>query len=41
MPATQGRASFPRERSIGPLAPGARSSALLNEAVCDLLDGKP
>jgi dihydroxyacetone kinase-like protein len=41
MLATKGRASFLGERSIGHLDPGARSSALLIEAVCDVLDGKP
>jgi len=39
MRATKGRASFLGERSIGHLDPGARSSALLVEAVCDVLDG--
>jgi phosphoenolpyruvate---glycerone phosphotransferase subunit DhaL len=39
MRATKGRASFLGERSIGHLDPGARSSALLIEAVCDVLDG--
>ena len=38
MKATKGRASFLGERSIGHLDPGARSSALLVEAVCDVLD---
>jgi phosphoenolpyruvate---glycerone phosphotransferase subunit DhaL len=37
--ATKGRASFLGERSIGHLDPGARSSALLIEAVCDVLGG--
>ena len=41
MRATKGRASFLGERSIGHLDPGARSSALLIEAVCDVLDGAP
>ena len=40
MRATKGRASFLGERSIGHLDPGARSSALLIEAVCDVLDGR-
>ena len=40
MQATKGRASFLGERSIGHLDPGARSSALLVEAVCDVLGGK-
>ena len=39
MRATKGRASFLGERSIGHLDPGARSSALLVAAVCDVLDG--
>ncbi len=40
MKATKGRASFLGERSIGHLDPGARSSALLVEVVCDVLEGK-
>jgi dihydroxyacetone kinase-like protein len=36
--ATKGRAAFLGERSIGHLDPGARSSALLIEAVCAVLD---
>ncbi|MFP4538991.1 MAG: dihydroxyacetone kinase subunit DhaL, partial [Dichotomicrobium sp.] len=40
MPATKGRASFLGERSVGHLDPGARSSALLIHAVCDVLEGK-
>ena len=40
MQATKGRASFLGERSIGHVDPGARSSALLVEAVCDVLGGK-
>jgi len=40
MRATKGRAAFLGERSIGHLDPGARSSALLVQAVCDLLEGK-
>lgn len=40
MKATKGRASFLGERSIGHIDPGARSSALLIHAVCDLLEGK-
>jgi len=40
MKATKGRASFLGERSIGHLDPGARSSALLVEAVCDVLEEK-
>jgi dihydroxyacetone kinase-like protein len=39
MRATKGRASFLGERSIGHLDPGARSSALLIEVVCDALEG--
>jgi dihydroxyacetone kinase-like protein len=38
MRATKGRASFLGERSIGHLDPGARSSALLIGAVCDVLE---
>jgi dihydroxyacetone kinase-like protein len=37
MLATKGRASFLGERSIGHLDPGAKSSALLINAVCDVL----
>jgi dihydroxyacetone kinase-like protein len=40
MLATKGRASFLGERSIGHLDPGAKSSALLIEAVCDVLAGR-
>lgn len=40
MLATKGRAAFLGERSIGHLDPGARSSVLLIEAVCDVLEGK-
>ena len=40
MRATKGRAAFLGERSIGHLDPGARSSALLIHAVCDLLEGR-
>ena len=36
--ATKGRAAFLGERSIGHLDPGARSSALLVHAVCDVLE---
>jgi dihydroxyacetone kinase-like protein len=39
MRATKGRASFLGECSIGHLDPGAKSSALLIEAVCDVLEG--
>jgi multiple sugar transport system ATP-binding protein len=38
--ATKGRAAFLGERSIGHIDPGARSSALLIHAVCDILEGK-
>lgn len=38
MLATKGRASFLGERSIGHLDPGARSSALLVHAVCDVIE---
>lgn len=38
MKATKGRASFLGERSVGHLDPGARSSALLVHAVCDVLE---
>jgi dihydroxyacetone kinase-like protein len=40
MRATKGRAAFLGERSIGHLDPGARSTALLVHAVCDVLEGK-
>lgn len=40
MKATKGRASFLGDRSIGHLDPGARSSALLIHAVCDVIEGK-
>jgi dihydroxyacetone kinase-like protein len=38
MQAKRGRASFLGERSIGHMDPGARSSQLLVEAVCDVLE---
>ncbi len=38
MEATRGRASFLKERSIGHLDPGARSSQLMIEAACDALE---
>lgn len=41
MKAIRGRASFLGERSIGHMDPGARSSQLLVEAVCDVLEGRP
>jgi dihydroxyacetone kinase-like protein len=40
MKAVRGRASFLGERSIGHMDPGARSSELMIEAVCDALEGK-
>jgi len=40
MRATKGRAAFLGDRSIGHLDPGARSSALIVETVCDLLEGR-
>ena len=40
MKALRGRASFLGERSIGHMDPGARSSQILIEAVCDVLEGK-
>ncbi len=40
MRATKGRAAFLGERSIGHLDPGARSSQLLVNAVCDVLEEK-
>lgn len=39
MKAARGRASFLGERSIGHMDPGARSSALMIAAVCDVLGG--
>ena len=41
MKALKGRASFLGERSIGHMDPGARSSQLMIEAVCDVLEVKP
>jgi dihydroxyacetone kinase-like protein len=41
MKATRGRASFLGERSIGHLDPGARSSALMIAAVCDVVGASP
>ena len=38
MQATRGRASFLGERSIGHYDPGATSSCLLIQAVCDVLE---
>jgi phosphoenolpyruvate---glycerone phosphotransferase subunit DhaL len=40
MKAIKGRASFLGERSIGHMDPGARSSELIIDAVCDGLEGK-
>lgn len=40
MLATKGRAAFLGERSIGHLDPGARSSALLIHAICDVVEEK-
>ncbi len=40
MRATKGRAAFLGERSIGHVDPGARSSALIIAAVCDVLEKK-
>jgi dihydroxyacetone kinase-like protein len=39
MKAIKGRASFLGDRSIGHMDPGARSSQLMIEAVCDVLEG--
>lgn len=40
MKATKGRASFLGDRSVGHLDPGARSTALLVNAVCDVVEGR-
>jgi phosphoenolpyruvate---glycerone phosphotransferase subunit DhaL len=40
MKATRGRASFLGDRSVGHMDPGARSSALMIGAVCDVLEGR-
>jgi dihydroxyacetone kinase-like protein len=40
MRATKGRASFLGERSIGHMDPGARSSAIIIEALCDALEAE-
>lgn len=40
MKASRGRASFLGERSIGHMDPGARSSQIMIEAVCDVLEGR-
>jgi dihydroxyacetone kinase-like protein len=39
MQATRGRASFLGERSVGHMDPGARSSALIIAALCDVWEG--
>ena len=39
MKAIRGRASFLGERSIGHMDPGARSSALIVDAVADVMEG--
>jgi dihydroxyacetone kinase-like protein len=41
MKAIRGRASFLGDRSIGHMDPGARSSQIMIEAVCDVLEGTP
>jgi len=41
MRATKGRASFLGERSVGHVDPGARSSCVLLQAVCDTLEAQP
>ena len=40
MIATKGRASFLGPRSIGHMDPGARSSALIVDAVADVMEGR-
>ena len=40
MKAIKGRASFLGDRSIGHMDPGARSSQIMIEAVCDVLEGR-
>jgi dihydroxyacetone kinase-like protein len=40
MKAIRGRASFLGDRSIGHMDPGARSSQIMIEAVCDVLEGR-
>lgn len=40
MKAIRGRASFLGERSIGHMDPGARSSQIIIEAICDVLEGR-
>jgi phosphoenolpyruvate---glycerone phosphotransferase subunit DhaL len=39
--ATKGRAAYLGRRSVGHIDPGARSSCLIVEAVCDILEGRP
>jgi len=39
MLATRGRASFLGPRSVGHMDPGARSSAIMVRAICDVLEG--
>jgi len=39
MRAIRGRASFLGERSVGHMDPGARSSALIVDAVADVMEG--
>ena len=40
MKAIRGRASFLGDRSIGHMDPGARSSELMIEAICDVVEGR-
>jgi dihydroxyacetone kinase-like protein len=40
MRASRGRASFLGERSVGHMDPGARSSALMIEAIADVMEGR-
>jgi dihydroxyacetone kinase-like protein len=40
MKAIRGRASFLGERSVGHMDPGARSSQIMIEAICNVLEGK-
>jgi len=40
MRATKGRASYLGERSVGHMDPGARSSALIVDAVADVMEGR-
>ena len=40
MKAIRGRASFLGDRSIGHMDPGSRSSQIIIESVCDVLEGK-